>query len=54
MDVAQAVGVTVPCVSSWEAGRFYPSADNLVKIASFLDCSVDDILKDPNKEGSNE
>ena len=54
LELAQAVGVTVPAVSSWETERFSPSLENLIKIAAFLECSVDDLLKDPNKEGSNE
>ncbi len=49
-DLAQAVGVTVPAVSSWEKGRYKPRLENLKRAASFLGCTIDELLEDEKRE----
>lgn len=43
-EVAQKVGVTVPCISNWEYGKRMPNAKKLSLLCSILEVSVDDIL----------
>ena len=45
-DIAQAVGVTVAAVSLWENGATMPRAGTLNKLAIYLGCTVDDLLKE--------
>ena len=44
-DVAKALGVKQNAVSQWEKGDRKPTIVNLKKLAVFLDCSLDDLLK---------
>ena len=37
-------------IAKWESGASMPTADKLVPLAKFLDCSVDELLRD-EKEG---
>ena len=53
-ELASACGVSQSSVAGYEKGRCTPNPDTLLKMAQVLDCSVDEILKDPNKEESNE
>jgi transcriptional regulator with XRE-family HTH domain len=46
-EFASALGVTESAVSHWESGRYLPTTNKLQKIASILDCTVDELLKDP-------
>ena len=43
-QLAQGIGVTQGAVSQWEAGVFNPSIENLIAIAKFLDCPIDDLI----------
>ncbi len=52
-EVATACGIKRLRYQAYESGRREPKAEMLKKFSFVLDCSVDDILKDPNKEGSN-
>jgi len=44
-ETAKACGVTRQAVHGWERGEYKPSADMLVKLAEFYQCSVDDLLR---------
>ena len=43
-DLARRMGVTRQAVSSWERGVSYPTAANLLQMAEFFSCSVDQLL----------
>ncbi len=43
-EVAAALNVSQPTVSDWESGRKMPSRSNLLRLAEFLESSVDDLL----------
>ena len=43
---AESVCVSRSTVSMWETGRTNPTASKFVKIASFLGCTVDDLLRE--------
>lgn len=45
VETAKAVGVSRQAVHGWERGDYKPSADMLVKIAAFYECTVDELLK---------
>ena len=43
-ELANRMGVKQASVSAWESGKAMPSAENLLKLADILDCSVDALL----------
>lgn len=43
-DLAEALGVPLSTYRAWEYGINDPKSDNLVKLADFLDVTVDDLL----------
>lgn len=43
-DVSKALGVSVITVSRWENGESMPSGDNLIALAKFFGCNVEDIV----------
>lgn len=45
--VAAAMGVTDAAVSMWESGKTHPRAALLTKLASLYDCTVDELLREP-------
>lgn len=45
VETARAVGVTRQAVHGWEHGDYKPSADMLMKLAAYYQCSVDKLLK---------
>lgn len=45
--LAGVVGLTAMSISNYESGRNNPSIESLVRIASALDVSVDQLLSDP-------
>ena len=45
-EFAEALGVTQGAVSHWELGRRKPDINDLVAIARFLNCTIDDLLKE--------
>ena len=53
-EVATACGIKRERYQAYESGRRDPKAEMLKRFSNVLDCSVDEILKDPNKEESNE
>ncbi|WP_299831285.1 helix-turn-helix transcriptional regulator [uncultured Metabacillus sp.] len=42
-DLAEKLGVTKQTLSSWVNGRSVPTLETAFKIASILDCKVDDL-----------
>lgn len=44
-EVMDYLGVSDAAVYSWEAGAYQPRAAILPKLAGFLGCTVDDLLK---------
>ena len=53
-ELAERINVTQGVISMWEIGLCNPGLDNVMKLAQTLHCSIDELLKDPNKEESNE
>ena len=51
-EIAAKVGIIQSQISRYEAGISEPNLETLKKLASILDCTVDELLKDP-KEGSD-
>lgn len=45
-DVATAMGLDQSTVSLWESGKTQPRAKLLPKLASLLNCTVDELLSD--------
>lgn len=43
-ELANRMGVKQASVSAWESGKAMPSAENLLKLAGILECTVDAIL----------
>ena len=46
-ELADLLGVTQGAISQWETGLTDPSKDNLLKISDIFNCSIDDLLRDP-------
>ena len=44
-DLAREMNVSQASVAMWETGKAKPTADNLIKLAEVLECSVDDLLR---------
>ena len=44
IELAQEIGVTQGAVSQWESGSAKPTLENLVAIARFFGCTVDDLI----------
>ncbi|MGN1367359.1 MAG: helix-turn-helix domain-containing protein [Aristaeellaceae bacterium] len=42
--LAKGIGVAQSAVSQWELGTSKPSFDNLVAIARFFGCKIDDLI----------
>ena len=40
-ELANRMGVKQASVSAWESGKAMPSAENLLKLADILECTVD-------------
>lgn len=43
-DVAHYVGVSTAAVSKWETNQSYPDLSVLPKLATYFNCSIDDLL----------
>lgn len=44
VELAQGIGVTQGAVSQWESGAAKPTLENLIAIAKFFGCKVDDLI----------
>ena len=51
-ELAAAVGVSTSAVGNWEAGLRRPRYDTLLRLASVLDVTIDDLLSPPDQGGS--
>ena len=49
-EFAEKLQVSQQIVARWEAGETFPRASRLVKIATVLGCTVDELLKEENKD----
>lgn len=45
-QIADHLGISDSAVNQWEAGKTMPKTEHLVKTASFLGCTVDELLKE--------
>ena len=43
-ELANRMGVKQASVSAWESGKAMTSAENLIKLADILECTVDALL----------
>lgn len=50
MQVAQALNVPQPTISSWETDRSKPRADKLPAIARLLGCTIDELLQEEGED----
>ena len=44
VELAHGIGVTQGAVSQWELGAAKPTLENLIAIAKFFGCKVDDLI----------
>ena len=51
---ADILGVSQQCVAKWEKGLSFPRAELLPKIASALNCTIDELLREEVPEEKNE
>lgn len=42
--LSEATGISTGNISDWRTGKSKPGAESLIKIADYLDCSVDYLL----------
>lgn len=49
-ESARRLGVTTSAVSQWESGQTFPDARRLSEIAAVYGCTVDELLREPDKE----
>lgn len=50
--MAEKLKVAASTVGMWEIGKSSPRADMLPKIADILDCTVDELLRDGEKNNT--
>lgn len=43
-EMAAALGISPAAISHWETGRRKPDVDDLIAIARFFGCKVDDLI----------
>lgn len=43
-ELAQGIGVAQGAVSRWETGKAKPSLENMIAIARYFNCKVDDLI----------
>lgn len=53
-QLAERMGCTRGTIYFWEAGRCWPNAALLPRIAEILGCSIDELFADPNEELTSE
>ena len=49
-QLAEILGVSRQAVGKWESGRAYPETEKLIRISELFDCSLDELLKEGEKE----
>lgn len=45
-QIAEFLGISDSAVNQWENGKTFPKTEHLPKLAGFLSCTVDDLLKE--------
>ena len=45
-DVADHLNISRQSISKWENGNSYPDLDNLVKLSTYYEVSIDELLKE--------
>lgn len=53
-ELAERLSVNRATIYFWEAGRYWPKAEYLPRIAELLGCSIDELFTDPNEEHTTE
>ena len=48
-SIAEKIGVTSQAICNYEKGIREPNIDTIKKIATVLDCTVDELLADPEE-----
>lgn len=43
-ELAQEIGVSAHTITRWEHGEAYPSLMNVIAVAEFFDCSIDELV----------
>lgn len=51
-QLAARMGYTRTTIYYWEAGRAWPSSEELPKLAGILGCSIDDLFADHGEENT--
>ena len=49
-DLAERMHYSRTTIYFWEQGRFWPSSQELPRIAEILGCTIDDLFTDHNEE----
>lgn len=49
-ELAERLSVNRATIYFWEAGRYWPKAEYLPRIAEILGCTIDELFADPNEE----
>lgn len=49
-QLAEQLGVSRQAISKWESGQSVPECDRLIVISSYFKVSLDDLLKEDNKQ----
>lgn len=49
-EVAERIGIDQSAVALWETGKTAPRASILIKLSELYHCTVDDLLRDDEKE----
>lgn len=53
-EVADAMHVTPSAVYQWESGDCRPDIDKLLSLASFLGCTVEELLRKEQEAGNDD
>lgn len=51
-DIAEKLGIDRSAVAKWEAGESLPRADKLPQLARLLNCTVDELLGDGERDSA--
>lgn len=51
-ELAKKLGIAQSAVSAWESGEKSPRTAKLMEIAAALNCTVDDLLREPTNQAS--
>ena len=53
-QLAEKMGCTCSAIYFWEAGRYWPKAECLPRIAEILGCTIDDLFTDHGEENTTQ